>query len=332
VDTTFATDCEQDGYATRLTYTWLATDICGNAASLSITVDIMDDVPPVFLAIPSDTSVICAPLPPVAEMTVLDSLEAITIVYNQTIASGPGPGQYTVIRTWTATDLCRNATTITQHILWQPESTLECNIILPEFVECNSHGVLISGEVTGGEGSYNYEWEIVGEKCFLQSGQGTPDITIYMGWADVKILLTVTDTFGCTTMCMVFLHCLEQSELPFTSSPVSVGSVTLSEFNAPVIQRGVVNTIASDLSQFTLWPNPAGEEVNVSFQSGHEGIIEYHFTNYLGKLMLRENASIQKGINTRTINISALPNGPYVLQFKSAGEIFTKGIVILRTD
>jgi hypothetical protein len=71
-------------------------------------------------------------------------------------------------------------------------------------VECNSHGVVIGSNVEGGLGAITYMWEVIGEKCFIQSGQGTPEITIYVGWTTVEIILTVTDEFGCSTTCSRF--------------------------------------------------------------------------------------------------------------------------------
>lgn len=55
IDTVFAVDCKLAGYAERRTYTWIATDICDNADTLSFTVDLMDDVPPVMNETPGDT-------------------------------------------------------------------------------------------------------------------------------------------------------------------------------------------------------------------------------------------------------------------------------------
>ena len=332
VDTTYALDCEAAGYAMRLIYTWIATDICGNADSISITVDVMDDVSPVFKEIPSDTIIICAPLPPAAEMDMVDSLEAVSISYAQVMVAGPGTGQYTITRTWIATDSCNNVTHTVQTILWQPESTLECSIIVPDFIECNSHGIEITSTVIGGVGPYTYEWRIVGEKCFLQAGQGTPDISIYMGWADVKVILTVTDTFGCVTMCMTFLHCIDQADVPLTILPVTVLDATPVEHSVVPVLSIEGNELATALSQVTLWPNPAGDEVSVSFQSGADGIVEYAFINFLGKTMLRDRINITRGINTARVDASGLANGAYLLQLKTASQLYTRSIVILRNE
>jgi len=331
-DTLYAIDCEEAGYALRIIYTWTATDICGNSASITFTVDIMDDVPPVFTELPADTMIVCAPMPPAAGMVMLDSLEAVTIVYTETVVPGPGIGQFTYTRTWVVTDSCNNSATYIQHIIWQPESTLECNIILPELVECNSHGIIITSIVIGGTGPYTYEWEIVGEECFIQGGQGTPEIIIYMGWADVKIILTVTDTFGCVSMCMTFLHCLEADELPYAVAPTSGSSFITLEHSAPTTSENNNKESESTIQQLTLWPNPANETIHIGFESGIEGIVEYSFTNYTGQTMIIEKINVHKGYNVQRIDAAVLANGGYLMQLKSEVELYSRGIMIIRNE
>ncbi len=330
VDTLFALDCEQLGYAERRTYTWLATDICGNTSSISFTIDIMDDLPPVFRKIDLDTTIICAPLPSPESVFMVDSLEAVTIVYTEVITPGSVIGQWLVTRTWVATDSCHNATTTIQHILWQPESTLECSIIIPDVVECNSHGVIINSSVIGGTSPYEYEWRIVGEKCFLQAGQGTPDIVIYMGWADVTILLTVTDSFGCVSVCTVVLHCTEQPNAQLSSGDGNSVDATFTESPVSFEPNGVTSEPGTDLTKLNLWPNPATESVNVSFESSLDGLVEYSFTNFLGQTLLKDKLEVRRGYNARQIDAAVLPNGSYMMQIKSDKAIYTKILIILR--
>ncbi len=332
VDTLFAEDCEEDGYAERRIYTWVATDICGNTSSITFTVDIMDDMPPVFSGVETDTIIICEPLPPTPDMLMVDSLEAVTIVYTETVVSGPGPGQYTYTRTWIATDSCQNTATHVQHIIWQPYSTLECSIILPELVECNSHGVVITSSITGGTGPYTYAWRVVGDKCFLQGGQGTPEILIYMGWEDVKITLTVTDTFGCVTMCMTFLHCLDLEDLPAAIISQDGSSQALQEQNVNNLTSSTTEEDSDLFHHLTLWPNPANALVNIGFESEIEGMAIYSFTNFLGQTVLTDKMEIRKGYNSNQIDATDMPNGSYLMQIRADRALYSKGIIILRNE
>jgi hypothetical protein len=94
-------DCAEDGYSEHRVYTWVATDMCGNSTSVSISVDIMDDLPPEMLVIPADLLIVCAELPQAPNMLV-DSLDGETIVYTQVIVQGQDPNEFLVTRTWVA--------------------------------------------------------------------------------------------------------------------------------------------------------------------------------------------------------------------------------------
>ena len=328
VDTLFSLNCDSAGYSERRIYNWVATDICGNSSSITFTVDIMDDLAPLFKLIPSDTFIICAPLPPVADIFVVDTLELVEIDYYEVIANGPVLGQFIVTRTWVVNDSCHNATTIVQRILWQPSSTLECSILLPELVDCNEHGVIINSALLGGVGPFTYDWRIAGEKCFLQAGQGTPEILIYIGWSDVTIILTVTDSFGCVSECSVLLHCIEQSNAQLAITEEANVAVNPAD-PAETLGQAIVE-LHMDLLDLNLWPNPAAESVTISFEAGLDGLVEYSFTNFLGQALLRDKLHVHKGYNARQMDTSTLPNGSYLMQLKSNRDLYTRIIIIQR--
>ena len=100
--------------------------------------------------VPSDTTIICEPLPLAPVVRAIDPAQPAVIVYSESVTPGDIPGVYIVTRTWTATDACGNTSTAVQHITWIPDTFLECEIILPEVVDCNAHGEVISSGVTGG--------------------------------------------------------------------------------------------------------------------------------------------------------------------------------------
>ncbi|HZV70930.1 MAG TPA: ice-binding family protein [Saprospiraceae bacterium] len=330
VITTFD-DCLATGFIQHRVYTWVATDACGNSTSVTIIVDITDDVPPVIITIPADTMIVCAPLPAVPVIDVEDFAQPVTIVFTESIIPGDGLGYFNVTRTWTITDACGNVTVLVQNIIWISDSYLTCDIIVPEVVECNSHGVIITSVVTGGFGPYTYEWEVVGGKCFIQGGQGTPEITIYMGWEDVKIILNVTDTFGCVTMCMYILNCLEPGEIP-----VTINQVSTIQDNNPEIHATTTSVFNQDqgvyMRDLNLWPNPATGTINLSFESSVDDDVVYSFRNFLGQVMLSDKIDVRKGLNTNKIDVEKLAGGSYLIEIKSNKEMLTKVIVILPRD
>jgi len=331
LEISYADDCDEDGYFERRVYTWVATDVCGNAASITFSVDIMDDIAPVLSGVPDDATIICEQLLPAPLVHADDPAQPVAIVYSESIDPGNGPGVYVVTREWIATDACGNSSVAVQHITWIPDTFLDCDIILPDLVECNSHGVVISSDVIGGFGPFTYAWEIFGEENFIQEGQGTDEIIIYVGWADVEVNLTVTDAFGCVTMCTTTLDCFDSALNPFAGLPPSTNAETI--LMPGTNSTSVVDqTPAAYLKQLNLWPNPANGSVNLSFDCSVNHEIQFTLTNFLGQDVLSDQINAHKGSNNHKIDVSKIPQGSYLMQVKSEREMYTKVVVIMRND
>ncbi|MBK9982115.1 MAG: T9SS type A sorting domain-containing protein [Saprospiraceae bacterium] len=328
LEVTYSENCAAEGYFEHRVYTWTATDICGNSSSVSFDVYIMDDIPPVLIGVPKDATIICAQLPAVPFVSSPDPAQPVSIVYTQTILPGNGAGVFNVTRTWTGTDACGNVTTESQHITWIPDTFLDCQIIIPQLVECNSHGVVISGNVTGGLGGYTYNWEIIGQG-FIQSGQGTNQITIYVGWTELTIILNITDGYGCTTSCSTAFQCLDTAINTYVGGPQTTDPTTI---NAPGQSPSLDNESAPVLSKVSLWPNPVNGSVNLSFTSHANQEVKYRLINFLGQVMLSDKIDARKGPNTQKVNVSGIPEGSYLIEMKTAKEVYTKVIVVMRHD
>ncbi|MCB0795467.1 MAG: T9SS type A sorting domain-containing protein, partial [Flavobacteriales bacterium] len=108
-------ECEN---AYTIVRTWTATDACGNTSMAQQLVHVTDNTDPVLVGVPADMSLSCEmdlPVPPV--VTATDNCKTQPQVsYEQTIVPGNCPGNYTVVRTWTANDLCGNTATASQTI------------------------------------------------------------------------------------------------------------------------------------------------------------------------------------------------------------------------
>ncbi|MEM7105474.1 MAG: Ig-like domain-containing protein [Bacteroidota bacterium] len=100
-----------------ITRTWTFTDGCGNSASVSQTITVIDDVNPVLDPAPSDVSVQCiTDVPAMTSLNWTDNCDG-----SGTVAGSDGPltgGACggTITRTWTYTDACGNTATETQTI------------------------------------------------------------------------------------------------------------------------------------------------------------------------------------------------------------------------
>ena len=101
-----------------LTRTWTATDDCGNTATASQTINLIDDTPPTLVGVPADENYDCAtPIPAAPGVTATDFCDPVVPVsFSEVIGGNSAIGCYTILRTWSATDECGNGVSTSQLI------------------------------------------------------------------------------------------------------------------------------------------------------------------------------------------------------------------------
>jgi hypothetical protein len=99
-----------------ITRTWTATDACGNAASRSQVIGVIDTTDPVLHGVPGDLTVECSAVPIPPQVTASDNCAVPTVRFQEEIVPGDCPGRWTIIRRWTAVDDCGNEATQQQTI------------------------------------------------------------------------------------------------------------------------------------------------------------------------------------------------------------------------
>ncbi len=100
-----------------ITRIWTATDDCGNVSTASQVVTVVDMEDPVLTNVPADVSVECDNIPEPVNPTATDDCTTSPIVtLDSNIIPGTCEDTHTIIRTWTATDLCGNTSTASQTI------------------------------------------------------------------------------------------------------------------------------------------------------------------------------------------------------------------------
>ncbi|MCO6484212.1 MAG: gliding motility-associated C-terminal domain-containing protein, partial [Saprospiraceae bacterium] len=132
-----------DCTTSTITRVWTATDNCGNATSAIQTVTVKDDQPPFLTGVPADMTVDCHQVPQQAQVVATDDCsDPVALAFHETRQDGSCPGQYSLTRTWVATDACGNETSAQQIVtvvdLSAPQLTgvpaditIGCDIELP---------------------------------------------------------------------------------------------------------------------------------------------------------------------------------------------------------
>jgi large repetitive protein len=99
-----------------LTRTWVAVDNCGNAASHAQKVFVEDTTPPQFEQSLIDITVNCNEVPEIPQISATDNCSDVEVFFNEAFLPGNCIGNYTLTRTWIATDDCDNTAELVQQI------------------------------------------------------------------------------------------------------------------------------------------------------------------------------------------------------------------------
>jgi hypothetical protein len=150
-----------------ITRTWTVTDNCGNAASVSQVIEVVDTIDPVFIMVPADMQAECGVEVEVGEVEVSDNCDTdLDIIFSEEtnfLACG-----YELVRIWRATDNCGNYTIASQTITFvDTTSPTFDNMPADEVVLCENPleiPVVTASDVCDANVDVTYEEEI-GEGC-----------------------------------------------------------------------------------------------------------------------------------------------------------------------
>lgn len=184
--------------------TWVATDACGNATTVTQTIFVEDNEPPLLSGIPSNTQVDCNSIPDMPTPDVSDNCDDnVAITMNESIV---GSGCfYTIIRTWIASDDCGNTTIVSQSIqVEDTEAPIFINVPAEMTVECSNVGALPLPQVIDDCGN---SVSIVSEDVILGIG------CTY----DIQRTYTATDLCGHQAQATMTIHVID------TTPPVITG-------------------------------------------------------------------------------------------------------------
>ncbi len=116
-----------------ITRTWTATDSSGNTSTASQIINVIDTTAPVINSLPSVSTINYPSIPQFTQATAVDACGTAILTYNDVNTPGRCAGNYSITRTWTATDSCGNSSTASQTINVQdltgsqiPKPSLQC--------------------------------------------------------------------------------------------------------------------------------------------------------------------------------------------------------------
>ena len=121
-----------------LTRTFIATDAQGNTSSAVQLISIVDDSAPEFTFVPADYTVECSDEMSMDDAAASDNCGEVTIEVSSETTAGDATGNYTMVRTFTASDDAGNSTSASQTITVQDTTAPEFTFVPADYtVECS---------------------------------------------------------------------------------------------------------------------------------------------------------------------------------------------------
>jgi hypothetical protein len=99
-----------------VTRTFVATDACGNTATASQAITVIDNTPPVLAGVGGPSTINCPATPSFSSPTASDACGTATVTFTDATTPGTCANNYTITRTFRATDACGNTATASQAI------------------------------------------------------------------------------------------------------------------------------------------------------------------------------------------------------------------------
>jgi len=160
-----------EGSCAQIVRTFTATDACGNTSIMVQTITLIDDEAPVLLNVPANASIACNEISDPSLVTAIDNCDLdVQVLYNEEV--GGAGCSLIMVRTWTATDNCGNASVATQTLNLSDTSaplfvnapqnvTLSCNDEIPLVDVVVSDDCMMNVNISFAENTENTACEMI---------------------------------------------------------------------------------------------------------------------------------------------------------------------------
>lgn len=310
-------DCSDIG--APIPFTISGTDPSGNTASCGGLLNVEDKLSftlfcsaNINVNLPATGNLILTP-----EMFVLADTENCSLTYSispaQLDCSDAGS---TVSVLVSAVDAGGFNNSCSSNVTVMAPSPTAVSILPPPSIACGETGLVFNSTVSGGAGSYIYDWTIkkgASTGWTISTGQGTPSITMTAGTGKLKLDLEVTgvcggkkkDKYNVTPNC--------------SAAPQIISNNDLEPLAEKIFSKASVES-------FFIYPNPASTQLNLELANGQESeAAVFSLYNHLGQPMM-PTTKLAAGNRFLTLTVEYLPDGIYfvVLQKQDGSQLSQK--------
>jgi hypothetical protein len=144
----------------------------------------------------------------------------------------------------------------------------------------------------------------------------------YMDYTDDRCMYFLSD--GQVSRADYFIDTDPQLQSIINSSCPTVAA------NTAFVSSGNTAAIFSRISQgeFFVYPSITNSSVNIEFNAVNNGVAEVNVYSSAGSLVIKEKLAVREGFNTRTMDVSRLRSGSYILQLNQGSARFLVKLVV----
>jgi len=306
---------------------WKATDVCGNVTTAAQIISIEDKTAPTFTNFPNNVTIQCSQAPPaVTNPVAADGCGGyVNITYlGQIRTNGNCANNYTLTRTWRATDQCGNSTIRAQVITVQDTQA-------PTFVGSIPASTTV----------------ICAPKCIpdppaMTATDNCGSATVTMQEAqspgDCSTGYTVTRTWTATDAC----GNAKQHTQVFTVLPAPTfgpgndpnAQSMRAKVKTPTLDRDqqsdALETQHSTLKTVSLAPNPTTDWVSIGLSdfAGEAVVVSIH--NELGQLIWEQRIpAVEDSALRVNLRQSGAAAGLFTVSVRTGGQVYTKRLILV---
>ena len=96
---------------------------------------------------------------------------------------------------------------------------------------------------------------------------------------------------------------------------------------SPMVTVGTLSSIEYDIADFSMYPNPTKDILNIHFSNVFNDAVEVSIYSITGQLVLNTSIKPNNGLES-SIDVSTLSQGSYILRLKSTQRTINKQLII----
>jgi hypothetical protein len=292
----------------QINRTWRATDACGNSTAATQTITVTDNQAPTFTSVPGNVTIQCQQAPPsLSNPVATDNCGGfVNITYlGQVRTNGNCLYNYTLTRTWRATDQCGNATTTAQVIAVQDTQA-------PVFTNPPANVTVVCAP--------NCVPPPATPNATDNCGSPTVSMQETQSQGDCSTGYTVTRTWTATDQCgNPKVHVQTFTVLPTPFAPPAADR-----------DQQPLKTLNSKIKTVSLTPNPTTDRVLIELGDFAGETVVVSIYSDLGRLVWERNveavADLKLPVNLREAGAAA---GLYTVRVHGDGQVVSKRLILV---